>query len=590
MAGQTPNSTNINRVASGISDSTDVVAHAEYIYWRSEWRKLRDVLAGQREIKRQGKVYLKGLAGQDNEGYDRYLDGATFYNMTGQTLNGMIGQVFMRDPLIIGLPPKFKNIIRLKFGKDGSGHSAFCKTIVSEQIAMGRYGVLVDAPSTPTTEPISYVVGYATENILDWDVEDVDGTFQLTRVLLREFTRAKHTQTAPIKRNPYLTPPDTSLRTQRIQQKQSIVQPASYINNYTYSTTYRELILEEQEDGTRVYRQRVYVDTLNSVEYETLTPQIRGKTLDFIPFKFFGAAGNQPDVEKPPILDIADLNLSHYRTYALLEWGRAYTALPVYYAQGNDDETAAEYHIGPSMVWEVPVGSEPGIVEYTGQGLKALETALDTKERQISAIGGRMLPGAKFGSESPDQTAARQSSEHALLLNVIQACESGLIDVIRWWLFWRDVPLSVTEGVNYNINRTFANAGLGAREYRAIHMMYKDGVIRIEDFYNYLMKADVLDPETTQEDFVAGLTDPDNFPNNPDMAARTRGYTSRQQELDAADIAREVDLQQQEIDLQEREVVLMEEAPPAPPPAPAGAPRPKAKAPPRPGKIPSKKG
>jgi hypothetical protein len=54
-----------------------------------------------------------------------------------------------------------------------------------------------------------------------------------------------------------------------------------------------------------------------------------------IPFRFFNATTNLGDIEKPPILDILTLNLSHYKTYAQLEHGRFYTANPVYYVSGS---------------------------------------------------------------------------------------------------------------------------------------------------------------------------------------------------------------------------------------------------------------
>lgn len=582
MAGTAPNSQNIERVAGGVANSTSVVVHPEYQYFRPEWQKLRDVISGQREIKRQGKRYLKKLPGMDEEDYDAFLDGATFYNMTGQTLNGMIGQVFRRDPILLNLPQKFKDAIRAKFAKDGTGINGFIKTVISEQIGMGRFGVLVDAQATPSTTPTSFAVGYAAENILDWTVEEVNGEYRLTRVLLREFSREQYS--AATQNNPWIGAPNKRVADQRSVRNatkvstslasQKTVRSANYIEAYTYTTVYRELCLERGDDGTYKYVQYTYDEDPNGVPNGSYVPSIRGKTLDFIPFQFFGASQNTADVEKSPLIDIADLNISHYRSYALLEHGRAYTALPVYYAPGKEDESAAAYRIGPSMVWEVPEGQPPGLLEYTGQGLKALETALATKEGQIAAIGGRMMPGSGKGSESPNQTMLRESSEQALLLNVIQCAEFGISWVIRWWLMWRDVPLTQSEPVQCTVNRDFVSSDVGAREMRALQQLHEAGKAPIEVIYNALIAAEWLDAETTLEDYIDSLNDPQNFPNAPDIIARQRGFQSRQQELDQTQVAREADMQQQEIDLQEREVEIMENAPPLLPPkapSPSGA-------------------
>lgn len=568
MSGQVPNSTNISMVAAGVANTTAVVVHPEYIYHRPEWQKLRDVIAGQREIKRKSTIYLRAFKKMDQPDYQQYLEGATFYNMTAQTLNGMIGEVFSRDPLAKNVPKKFKDTIRLKFAKDGSGHIGFSKTIISEILTMGRYGVLVDAPSTPSVEPISFAVGYSAENILDWTVEEINGIYQLTRVLLREFTRNK--QRGPSFQNPWIGQADPAEVVRLPSGANTVRQVGGYIEAYTYATHYRELCLEQQEDGTYVYKQYVYNEDPNGEAYDSFTPNVRGVPLDFIPFMMFGASGNTADVEKSPLLDIADLNLSHYRTYADLEWGRTYTALPVYYAPGRDDEGAAEYTIGPSVVWEVPPDQDPpGIIEYKGEGLKQLESALNTKERQIAAIGGRLMPGTvSKGSESPDQAKRAQATEQSLILNAIQATEFGMTQVMRWWLMWRDVALSTTENVGYSLNRMFGQNAVGAREMRVMQQMYSDGILPIDAVYAFCVKAGWIDPDMELDDFKALLDNPDSFVNNPDAQARQRGFSSRQQELDQVTVAREADMQQEEIDLQEREVVLMENAPPPAPPAP----------------------
>jgi hypothetical protein len=580
-SGQSPNSSNLGLVAASSANTTAIVAHPEYIYYRPEWRKLRDVIAGERQIKLQTELYLRKLKKQDLDDYKDYLDGASFYNMTFQTLNGMIGEVFQRDPSIENLPAKFKDKIRFGLGKDGSGHVGFSKSVITEILSMGRYGVLVDAPAVASIVPTSFAIGYLAENILDWEVAEVNGTYRLTRVFLREFTR--NDEKAPGADNAWIG----RATAQRVKAGSTPDRQASgYTAAFTYQTSYRELFLELQDDGSYVYKQNVYPETVDSSP-TTFTPTVRGKTLDFIPFMFFGATGNTAEVEKSPLSDIADLNISHYRTYAQLEWGRMFTALPVYYAPGRDDEGASEYCIGPSVVWEVPAEADPpGILEYKGEGLKQLESALNTKERQIAAIGGRLMPGSQTkGSESPEQAKRAQISEQALILNAIQSTEFGMTMVVRWWLMWRDVPLVQTEDLAYNMNRAFGANAIGAREMRVMQQLYNDGIMPIDAVYLFSVKGGWIDPDMSLEDFKALLDDENSFVNSPDAQARQRGYANRAQELDHQSSQVEEDQQQQEIDLQEREVDLMEEtaqqqadqgtpggtAPPAPPAAASAA-------------------
>jgi hypothetical protein len=567
LAGLSPNSSNISRTKRATTQTSGLVVHPEYQYWRPEWLKIRDVLAGQREIKAKGTLYLRPLQGQDRGEYEQYLYRALFYNMADQTLSGMVGQMFRRAPVIRGLPAKFKDTVR-RFAKDGTSHIGLAKTAAAEQASLGRFGILVDCPAQLSTTPTSYAIGYTAENICDWTIEEINGFYQPTRILLREFQRWDD-HALPSQNNPWIGREQQtrsgkqSVGAGNVQNApQGAAQGGHYASSYMYRTLYRELILEPQYDAAgeivgRIYKQHVYVENPTSTPRDTFTPMVRGQTLDAIPFVFFGASGNTADCEKPPILDIVDLNLSHYRTYAELEHGRFYTAMPTYYAPGNQDADAAEYHIGPSNVWEVPSGETPGIIEFKGEGLKTLERALNTKEQQIAAIGGRLLPGTtKSVSESNNQSAMREANEQSLLLNLIMALEDGMAQVLRYWLMFRDIPLSQTEGLIYEIDTTFLSVALDARAMRAIQMLYESGMFPVDLLYEYLLKCELIPQDMGLDDFKTKMEDPDSFIGQPDAMAMRRGYATRAQELEQSRTIKEQDFQQQELDLQADELDL----------------------------------
>ena len=596
MAGLSPNSANIRRTKRGTQQFTHLVVHPEYEYYRPDWAKIRDAIAGEREIKAQGTKYLKAPKGFDDEDYANYLDRAAFYNMTSQTQAGMVGQIFRRPPVIRNLPNTGaitardaegavqivapasigKLLTQLqRFAKDGTSHQGFAKTVALEQVALGRFGALVDvAPNRDPTAPAkSYTVGYAAENIVDWTVEDVDGFYIPTRILLREFERVDEHAT-PSQQNPWIgrEGSETAQRTsggrraglaerQGSARADALARPSRFTSSYTFRTIYRELVLELQKDGSRVYKQFVYVEDPLGQARDVFTPMVRGRTLSFIPFVFFGSMSNAADCEKPPLLDIVELNLKHYRTYAELEHGRFFTALPTYYAPELDDSDASEYHIGPGRVWVVDKESgTPGILEFKGEGLKTLERALNEKEQQIAAIGGRLMPGmSKSVSESDNQSALREANEQSLLLNVIMALEDGMTSVVRYWLMFRDIPLNDTATLRYEIDATFLTTALDARALRAIQQLYEGGLLPVDALYENFVKNGIIPSTQTLEEFTVKMNDPKSFIGQPDAIAMRRGYVSRQQELDQQRAARDADFQQQELEQSERHLEIDEE-------------------------------
>ena len=544
MAGLSANSKNVSRTQSASLQAVHLIVHPDYDYWRRDWIMLRDCLAGEREVKAKRERYLSALKGQDQDDYNTYLERATYHNMVAQTQTGMVGQVFRREPLIRNLPDRYKSALN-RFAKDTTSHTLFAKTVMREQIGMGRFGVLVDAPREAGAGALrSYAVGYTAENIIDWDYETIDGEIQPVRVLLREYVRDDYN-------TPQKALSSAEARQQRQEREAARRAGTAYqlrnngslrLGGHQFIVMFRELVLEETPQG-RVYRQYLFREDPTSAPVEVVTPPFRGNPLTFIPFKFFGATSNTPDVEKSPLLDIARLNISHYRTMAELEYGRLFTALPIYYAPALDSEED-EYHIGPNTVWEIPDGQmQPGILEYKGQGLSALVDARKEKEYQIASIGGRFMPGtARSGGESDNQVMMREANEQALLLDVVQALEEGMSDVVRWFLMFRDLPLSQTEDLRYEIDTRFLSQPIGAREMRAIHLMYTDGIVPVDTLYEYLYKAEILSQTMTLEEFKTALQQDEQFLNAPNAQAKQRGFSDRAQELEQTRLAREQEM------------------------------------------------
>lgn len=570
MAGYTPNSTNISRTKQAIQSAPASLFHPEYGYWMEEWEKIRDALAGQREIKAKGARYLRPMDGSKPKQYEQYLYRAVFYNMTGQTLNGMVGQMFRRPPVIRNLPNRFQHAVN-RFAKDGTSHQGFSKTTATEQIALGRFGVLIDAPEENIgLQPQSYAVGYAAENIVDWRIEEVDGYYQPTMVLLREFVREVSTashdnpwiqgEAAKASRRSKGKAPQVRLPNGKVEELAKPAPSLSASGGYAYSVIYRELRLDRMSDGTRIYVQNLYRDDPYGIPYKQNIPAIRGNPLSFIPFVFFGSFSNAADVEKPPLLDIVDLNLAHYRSYAELEYGRFYTALPTYYAPGNADNDSAEYHIGPGTVWEVPSGETPGILEFKGEGLKTLERSLNEKEAQIAAIGGRLMPGmSKSVSESDNQSQMREANEQSLLLNVVMALEEGMTMLLRYWLMFRDVPLRDSENLRYELDTTFLSVAADARTLRALQQLFEAGILPIDSLYENFIRNGVVPNSTTLEEFTAQMQNPNSFIGQPDAVAMRAGFANRAQQLDQMREAREVEYRARELELEERRLRIEEE-------------------------------
>lgn len=481
-----------------VSFNASPVLHPDYQYWSGIWRMIRDAEIGEVEIKRKSQTYLPKMAGHDEKQYLSYLRRAVFYNMTSKTLNALYGTMFRRNPKVSGFS-KGLTKISSKFSKDGMSLHLTSKTAAKEVLAVGRYAMLVDA--SPDGKGSAYVATYTAENLIDWQLDEVDGEWVYTRVVLREISYRRD--------------------------------KAKHISPYEFTSRFRVLILQELDDGGHVYEQHVYEDRelhgipdFDAIPDQIITPTVRGEPLDRIPFVVVGPFTNHPDVQKPPILDIVTLNYSHYLSYAQLEHGRFYTANPVYWtSSGTADDGEGEYYVGPDVVWELGKDGKAGILEFNGQGLQFLESALEIKEAQISAIGGRMMPGVTRGaSESDNSLKMKEQNEQTLLLNIADTMDEAFTKILRWWADWNNVSSAQIEKISFEVNRDFLLKNIGAREFRAIHQMYADGVLPVDVVYEYLRKAEVIPEWMDEVEYKKLLEDSKQFPNVVDVLARMNGY------------------------------------------------------------------
>lgn len=528
-----------------LTERAPLFTNWDYNNWRMIWQAIRHAMIGEVEIKRHGLTYLPQPDGMDEDQYAAYLDRAVFYNMVYRTVTGLTGAIFRRDPRVLNAGPRLMQMMS-RISKDGLSLSIFAKVIAQEMLSVGRYGVLVDKASSdgPTVRP--YLAGYTCENILDWSTIEIDGRDEFDYILLREF--------------------DTDRRLYIFEGNEA--KPNSNYGQLYFN--YRILRLTWDEQFQRhVYQQEFYSspgeDADLSSTPQVFVPMVFGRPMDRIPFRFFNATTNLPDVEKPPILDILTLNLSHYKTYAQLEHGRFYTANPVYYVTGGTEDDS--YHIGPSVVWEVGSNEKAGIIEFNGQGLKSLENALEAKESQVASLGGRLIGDSNTAGQSDNQIKLKDRNEQSLLLNVTTVINENFTFLLRVMADWMN---EARPELSFRTNQDFLLDQAAAREFRAITMMYEAGILPIEVIYEYFLKAEIIPEYVTKEKFLEMLEDRQQFPNNPDFDARQDGFPDAKTQR-ADELARDLDdneTARDEMDIEAKKEIA-EKKPDIPPVPPA---------------------
>ena len=471
--------------------------HPDYDANLPAWLRARDVIAGEDAVKAGNIKYLPRLECQSEIEYLGYKSRACFFNATSRTADGFLGLLFRRDPEV-KLPDRHAGVggaLRV-FTDDvdlmGTSLFTYCKAVVSEVLAVGRCGTLIDWQGGADSR--AYVVRYAAEDILNWQTQRINGRNVVTMVALRELVER------PDANDPFVVKQTETIRVLKLEQDadggtQYVVEVWVLADGRRggnggslWSGFFGQKSSQPKNDWTLV---------------ETRMPLRLGQPLPFIPFVFHGSRNALPDVDKMPLGDIIYVNLDHYRLDADYKHGLHFTALPTAWVSGFDKN--AELRIGSSEAWvSDTVGAVAGFLEFKGLGLSTFENAQTRDERLMAVLGSRMLEDTKRVGETAQAIELRQAGENSVLMTLAISLSDSISQVLRWVYWWNSTeqyPEDISESlVLLQINTDFTAKGLTSLELTAIVGAWQAGAISRETMFDLFRKGEVLPTGRTDDE------------------------------------------------------------------------------------------
>ena len=443
------------------------VKHPDYEENEERWKRCRDTVSGSDAVKAAGKEYLPLLDKQTGPDYEAYVKRALFYGATSRTVQALLGAAFRKDPNY-EVPSAFEELLE-SLTSNGLSILDFSRRTVRELLVVGRVGLLVDVDGEDTV----YAEMYKTENIFNWRTARIDGKEEVTMVVLNEEFSDTESDEFAVKKGYQIR----------------VLHLTKGINGQADKYMYWQ----------QLYRKGLNNDKDTWIKYgDPVVPLRLGARLERIPFFFVNPNSLTTDTEKPVLLDLVDVNLSHYRSSADLEHGAHYTALPTAWIAGFSPDK--EYNIGSRTAWvSEKVDAKAGYLEFTGQGLDALMKLIARKEQLMAVLGARMLEEQKKSAEAADTHRIRQSGESGALSVVVGTASEALelvLQKIIWWKGSNDTKTSV----EYHLNDDFIDDRMKPDELIAFMKLWQSGSISQNTFLYNLKRGEILSPETSIED------------------------------------------------------------------------------------------
>lgn len=451
--------------------------HPQYTAKAPLWQRCRDVFAGQDAVKARRTDYLPKPGGMDEPTYEAYLRRAVFFNGLRPTVEGFLGLVFRHAPEVnvpATIAPHLDDITL-----DDTPLLDFAVRQFAELLVVSRTGVLLDF-SEVRNRP--YWVPYRAEQILSWRVGRVRDAMTLTRVVLQE------TVEEPDPKDPWVPRQVDQLRV-------LLLEP----DGETWA--YR----------VEVYRQARHADGKATGDY-VLQPDLsgqptrRGATLDFIPFVVVGPDGMESHAVDPVLLDLVNVNLSQYQNAADLEHGRHMTGAPTPVVSGVPDTGEQELRIGSTTAWLLPQGADAKFLEFTGQGLGALEKAIEEKDKKMAALGARLLSNDGPRQETAEAVRLRHSGEHARLRTIATSATLALSAVLRWHLWWASAVDAVDAAdATITFATEYIETKLSPEEAKTLLLKWQSGAISHRTYYALLERGGLTRKGVTFEQELAEM-------------------------------------------------------------------------------------
>ena len=418
------------------------------------WILIEDLLQGTYGMRRKHRRYLPQEPRELDESYDNRLARSVvppYY----QRLERMLAGMLTRKP--VKLQDVSDAIREQLFDVDMQGNDLNVWTYETARklVRYGHIGCLVDAPSNGGRP---YWCTYTPRQILGYRTEQQDGAQRLTQLRLQETVLEAD--------------PDNKYGEKQIDQVR-VLTPGQY------------QIHQRQDNG----------------DYKVVD---EGATsLAEIPFSV--AYSNRVGFmeSRPPLEDIAELNLKSYQVQSDLDNQLHISAVPMLAFFGFPT-SAEEVSAGPGEALAFPADGRAEYIEPQGRSFDFQFKRLEQIALQINELGLSAVLGQKLSAETATAKMIDRSQGDSTMMVIAQNVQDMIDNSLK---FHAEFMGQQEAAGSCTVNRDFIGARLDPADVNALLQLYTAGTITKDTLLQQLADGEVLgDDFDVQEEIDATAT------------------------------------------------------------------------------------
>jgi hypothetical protein len=430
-------------------------------YWAMapHWVPISDVLGGTSLLRQKAEVYLPRLPHEDDRCWGTRISRSVLTPYYQRITKAACGLILRKPVHLEGGNEEWWQAWSENVDRQGTDLDEFAGSLLFGALSYGHTGVLIDFTAAPArtlrdealSGELPYLIQQEAHTILGWRHQANTNGGKLQQLRLREWVQE-----------------DDGRFGSKIVQQIRVLEPGKW-ETWRPGTTGTGWALHDQ--GTT--------------------------SLAEIPFAVCYSQREAALVSKPPMKEIAEINLQHYSLQAQLLNALAVAAQPILVLKGWDDQSP-EINVSVANAIAMPPDGAVEYAEPASQSFDSIQAELNRLAEQMKQLGIATLSQEKTFQESGTAKAIDRIDTNSLLAVLSKDLQQTLQQCINWV-----AEYAGQEPPEVMISRDFNADPMDAPTITAVNSLFTSGLIDQRTALMMLERGEVFGDDFDIEETLA---------------------------------------------------------------------------------------
>ena len=436
----------------------------EAIAAQQDCAMLDALMAGTAAMRAAGPTFLPKWPNESQDAYDARLKSSVLFSAYSRTVSVLTGKPFSKPVTLGDATPEWLIEWAENIDLQGRDLHAFAAAICQACLSHGFAGILVEYPVATNLRTVAeekaagvrpYFVQIASHQILGWQSRRIAGAETLTQIRFLEFAQE----------------PDGRFHSRDVEQVR-VLEPGRW---EIWRRDPNELDLEKAW--------KLFEEGATSLPIIPFVP-VYGERVCFMR-------------GKPPLIDLAHLNVRHWQSQSDQDTILHVARVPILFGQNLVD---TKLTVGASTMISGDADSDLKYVEHSGKAIEAGAKSILQLEDQMRQIGAELLV-VKPGNITVSQTVADNEPGTCALQRIIQDQEDALEQALGLMCDWVKRPADI----EVEIWQDFGVSDMPAATFDSLIKMAAAGLISRQTLFAEAQRRGIVQPERTWPEEIARL-------------------------------------------------------------------------------------